>query len=302
VAWLTWGVLAISLAVTVIIALLLTAAIWRGRNAALQSLDGAQALARPVGGLNWIWIGVGLTSLVLLFSIVWTLWVLARVSAPPVKPAVTIEITGRQWWWQVRYLSDDPARVFTTANEIHIPTGVPVRFKLISGDVIHSFWVPALAGKTDVIPGQTNELWLDASKPGVYRGQCGEYCGVEHARMGFLVIAQTPAAFRAWWDHQLQPILPPVNGQSSAGAADFNAHCGSCHAVRGSDAAGVLGPDLSHFMTRRTIAAAMLANNRANLARWIRDPQGIKPGNMMQAPEISSAELSGILSYLQTLN
>ena len=302
VAWLTWGVLVISLAVTMIIALLLAAAIWRGHNAAIQNLDGAQALARPVGGLNWIWIGVGLSSLVLLFSIVWTLRVLARVSAPPVKPALTIEITGWQWWWRVRYLSDDPARVFTTANEIHIPAGVPVQFKLIGGDVIHSFWVPALSGKTDVIPGQTNELWLDAREPGVYRGQCGEYCGVEHAHMGFLVVAQTPAAFRAWWGHQLQSPLSSDDGQLSAGAADFNAHCGSCHAVRGTDAAGVLGPDLSHLMTRTTIAAAMLANNPTNLARWISDPQGVKPGNMMQAAEISPAELTDILTYLQTLN
>jgi len=302
VAWLTWGVLVISLAVTVIIALLLVAAIWHGHNAAIQNLDGAQTLARPVGGLNWIWIGVGLSSLVLLFSIVWTLRVLARVSAPPVKPALTIEITGRQWWWQVRYLSDDPARVFATANEIHIPVGVPVQFRLIGGDVIHSFWVPALSGKTDMIPGQTNELWLDAHEPGVYRGQCGEYCGVEHAHMGFLVVAQTPAAFRAWWDHQLQSPLSAADGQLAVGAADFNAHCGSCHAVRGTDAAGVLGPDLSHLMTRRTIAAAMLSNNPTNLARWIRDPQGVKPGNMMQAAEISPTELTGILTYLQTLN
>jgi cytochrome c oxidase subunit 2 len=276
-------------------------AIWRRSGIHLQAPGSLIELAGAEGGALWIWIGVGTSSLVLLASVVWTMRVLADVTSPSTRPALTIEVTGRQWWWQVRYLSDDPARVFFTANEIHIPTGVPVKFRLIGGDVIHSFWVPALSGKTDTIPGQTNESWLEASKPGTYKGQCTEYCGVEHAHMGLLVIAQAPAQFRAWYAHQLQSPAP-VAGEQLAGQEDFNMHCGSCHAIRGTDAAGVLGPDLSHLMTRKTIAAATLANTPENLTRWISDPQGVKPGALMQRPELSGAELADIRSYLDTLH
>jgi cytochrome c oxidase subunit 2 len=297
---LTWGVLLIAVAVIAIISLLVAGAIWRRPGIGMQAPGTRLELSGAEGGALWIWIGVGVSSLVLLASVVWTMRVLADVTSPSKRAALTIEVTGRQWWWQVRYLSDDPARIFATANEIHIPTGVPVKFKLIGGDVIHSFWVPALSGKTDTIPGQTNETWMEAAKPGTYHGQCTEYCGVEHAHMGLLVVAQPSAQFRAWYEHQLQSP-DPVGGQQAAGQVDFNVHCGSCHAVRGTDAAGVLGPDLSHLMTRKTIAAATLANTPENLTRWISDPQGVKPGALMQRPELSDSELAGIRTYLQTL-
>jgi cytochrome c oxidase subunit 2 len=296
---LTWGVTLISLAVVIIIALLLAGAIWR-RPGIVASPGTRLDVAPDTGGLQWLWIGVGLSSLVLLFSVVWTVAVIAEIASPPEKPAVSIEVTGHQWWWQVRYLSDDPSRIFTTANEIHIPTGRPVLFKLIGADVIHSFWVPALAGKTDVIPGQTNETWLEARKPGTYRGQCTEYCGIEHAKMGFIVIADKPADFAHWQAHQLQSA-PTPSGDAVAGEAVFNTHCGSCHAVRGTDAAGVLGPDLSHLMQRKTLGAGILPNDPADLAKWISDPQGIKPGNLMQKPELSGTELAQIDAYLETL-
>lgn len=300
--WLTWGVLAVSIAVVVIISLLVAAAIWRGRGMTVPSPGSQIALTSEQGGLNWIWIGVGISSLVLLASIVWTVEVLAAVNAPATKPATTIEITGHQWWWQVRYLSNDPARVFTTANEIHIPVGVPVRFLLIGGDVIHSFWIPQLSGKTDLIPGQTNETWLEANAPGIYRGQCTEYCGLEHARMGIVLIAQSAANYEAWASHQLQSPAQNSNGQIAAGMMNFNAYCGSCHTVRGTDAAGVLGPDLSHLMTRTTIAAGALPNTLDNLTRFITDPQGVKPGILMQKPELGTRELADIQAYLKTLN
>jgi cytochrome c oxidase subunit 2 len=299
---LTWGVLIISIAVIVIITFLLVGAIWRRPGIASQSPGTLIDIGSSAGGLSWLWIGVGISSVVLLASIVWTVVVLADINAPATKPPLTIEVTGHQWWWQVDYLNNDPSRVFATANEIHIPAGVPVRFLLIGGDVIHSFWVPALAGKTDTIPGQTNETWLEAHKPGVYLGQCTEYCGVEHARMGLVLIAQTPADFRAWYDHQLQSPAPNNNGQVAAGMANFNTHCGSCHTVRGTDAGGSLGPDLSHLMTRTTIAAAELPNTPANLKHFISDPQGVKPGILMQKPELSANELADIEAYLKTLN
>ena len=299
---LTWGVLIVSLAVTVIIALLVAGAIWRRPGLAMAQPGSRIEVAQPAGGMRWIWIGVSISTVVLLASVVWTMAVLAQVSLPATKPALTIEVTGRQWWWQVRYLSNDPSRIFTTANEIHIPTGMPVRFILIGGDVIHSFWVPALGGKTDTIPGQTNETWLEAHAPGTYRGQCTEYCGIEHAHMGLIVVAQTPRDFQAWWNHQLQSPVAQANGQVAAGLMAFNTHCGSCHAVRGTDSAGVLGPDLSHLMNRGTIAAGELPNDPQDLAHFITDPQGVKPGILMQKPELSANELADIQAYLKTLN
>ena len=302
VVGLTWGVLIISLAVIAIVSLLLAGAIWRRPGISAGEPGARLSVARPEGGISWITIGVGISSFVLVFTVVWTMVVLAKVTAPATRPPVTIEVTGRQWWWQVRYLSSDPSRIFSTANEIHIPTGVPVRFELIGGDVIHSFWVPALSGKTDTIPGQTNETWMEARVPGIYRGQCTEYCGIEHAKMSLVLIAQSPRDFETWWTHQLQSPAAPAGGDVATGQADFTVHCGSCHAVRGTDAAGILGPDLSHLMTRSTIAAGTLANTPANLARWISDPQGVKPGAMMQPPELSHAELAEIGAYLKTLD
>jgi len=296
---LTWGVLAISVAVVAIIGLLLVASIWHRPGLAGPSGE-KLAVSPEAGGIQWLWIGVGLSSLVLLFSIVWTVAVIAKITSPPSKPSVVIEVTGKQWWWQVRYLNDDPSRIFTTANEIHIPTGQPVLFKLIGGDVIHSFWVPALAGKTDTIPGQTNETWLEARVPGTYRGQCTEYCGIEHARMSLVVIAQSPRDFSAWRMHQLQASAAPA-GRAAAGEVEFNMHCGSCHAVRGTEAAGVLGPDLSHLMQRTIIAAGTLPNDPAHLTQWISDPQSVKPGVLMQKPELSGTELADIRAYLGTL-
>lgn len=295
---LTWGVIGVSVAVTAIIALLLALAIWRRPGIAQAP---RMAVGPDEGGTNFLWTGVGISTLALLATIVWTVAVLAQIGKPPAPPSLTIEVTAHQWWWQVRYLDPDARRVFTAANEIHIPTGTPVLFKLIGGDVIHSFWIPALAGKTDLIPGQTNELWLEADKPGTYRGQCTEYCGLEHAEMAFVVVAAMPRDFAAWRLHQMAPDTTPSGGTLASGAAYFGNKCGGCHAVRGSDAAGALGPDLSHFATRQTIAAGLLANTPRNLAAWIADPQAIKPGNLMQRPELSPEQRGQVVAYIETL-
>jgi cytochrome c oxidase subunit 2 len=297
---LTWGVMLVSIAVIVIISALVAIAVWR-KPSETQRTGEKMALMPDTGGTRWITIGVTLSTIVLLATVVWTMGVLAQVTSPATTPALTVEVTGHQWWWQVRYLSEDPSQVFSTANEIHIPAGQPVKFELIGGDVIHSFWVPALSGKTDLIPGQANETWLEAHKPGTYRGQCTEYCGIEHAKMAFLVVADTPADFEAWRRHQMQSPTPPANGAAQAGERQFGAHCGACHAVRGTDAAGMLGPDLSHLMQRKTIAAGILPNDPADLVRWMADPQRIKPGNLMQKPELAANERADILAYLKTL-
>jgi len=297
---LTWALIAVSVIVCLIIGGLVLAGVFRRPGLALPEPGSPMEVGPEGGGLSWLWIGVGLSSVVLVASIVWTVAVLAHIARPPAKPDTHIEVTAHQWWWQVNYVADDPALDFETANEIHIPVGRPVAFKLIGGDVIHSFWVPQLAGKTDLIPGQTNEMWLEASKPGVYRGQCAEYCGIEHAHMAFVVVAQSPEDFARWRAHQLQ-APPAPTGQAARGAEEFQMHCGGCHSVSGTQSGGDLGPNLSHLMQRRTLAAGMLPNDAAHLAQWISDPQNIKPGVNMQDPKLSRAELSDVLTYLVTL-
>jgi len=304
---LTWGMMAISVAVIVAIGVLLIWGTFRhadeDRDATPDRHDVTTApIARPRAGLEWIYVGVGISTVALLFSAVWTMYTMAEVHAPGVDPAVTIEITGHQWWWEGRYRNDDPSQIFTTANEFHIPVGEPVRFVLGSGDVIHSFWVPALFGKTDAIPGQVNRTWFQADEPGVYRGQCTEYCGAQHAKMGFTVVAQKPEAFEAWRKHQLAfAEEPPEDTAAARGEAIFMASCAGCHRVRGTVAGGALGPDLTHVASRGMIAAGALDNTKANLAGWIADPQHIKPGSRMPAMELSGPELNAVVSYVAGL-
>jgi cytochrome c oxidase subunit 2 len=291
---LTWGVLIVSVSVIAIIAFLVVAGVWR--RGAAASIGALREM--PVGGppgLSWIYIGVGLSGIALLATVIWTMWVLAKTYFPHQPAPLDITVTAHQWWWEARYAGAAPSETFVTANEIHIPTGTPVRFELKSADVIHSFWVPRLTGKTDLVPGQTNTTWLDASAPGIYRGQCGEYCGLQHAHMAFVVIAEAPQDFEAWRKHQIEPASPVLD------ASLFTVNCGSCHAVRGTDAGGVLGPDLSHLMSRRTIAAGTLINTPGNLSAWIADPQRIKPGNRMPRLDLTAPELKQIRTFLYGL-
>lgn len=298
---LTWGLLIISIVVCVVITLLVLAAIFRRRHAASVPAA-AIPPERGAGGISWIVIGVGISTVALLGSLVWTVVVLAAINGPPTKPGLTLEVTGQQWWWKARYLSDDASHTLTTANEFHIPIGVPVRVKLIGGDVIHSFWVPALSGKTDTIPGQTNITWIEADKPGRYEGQCTEYCGVEHGRMQFFVVAETPAEFHSWLDAQLKPAAAPVTPALARGEKEFVFRCGACHTIRGTKAGGAVAPDLTHLMSRKTIASGSLPNNVATLSGWIANPQALKPGTLMPTLYLSGPELTDIRSYLATLN
>jgi cytochrome c oxidase subunit 2 len=285
---LTWGMLAISIAVILIVAGLLAAAIWRRPSVA--EIDPA-ALREGVAAHNWLWIGVSFSALALLITVVWTVKVLADIQAPSTNPSITIEVMGRQWWWQVRYIGANPAEGFATANEIHIPTGQTIRLKLVGGDVIHSFWVPQLGGKMDAIPGQINETWLEADIPGTFTGQCTEYCGVQHSKMLLRVVAQMPADFHAWWEHQLAP--------ASGDARVFVTQCGGCHTMRGTEARGTLGPDLSHLMQRQTLASAVLPNDEEHLSRWITNPQSLKPGNLMPAVTLTRGEHDQIMTFLK---
>lgn len=300
---LNWGLTAISVLVCVIVGVLLLAGIFRKRPPLQPDDAGRLPLGRNIGGLRWIYIGTALTVLVLLGSTVWNTLTLAAVSAPQEKPGLTVKVTAHQWWWEVEYQDNAPSRIVVTANEIHIPVGKPVFFQLHSADVIHSFWVPRLGGKTDLIPGQVNKTWLQADHPGVYRGQCTEYCGAQHAHMALYVVAQEPAAFDAWREAQLQPAagVPEDNDQAARGSREFANHCGVCHAVHGTDAFGNLGPDLTHLMSRKTIAAGLLDNTMSNLQAWVADPQALKPGTLMPRVELSGTELQDVVAYLETL-
>ena len=293
---LTWGFIALSLAVVAIVTLLVVVGVVVRRQPPIP-VGQTAAVTRGGGGLGWISFGVGLTLVALVGSLAWTVAVMAQVGSPPTAPAVTLEITGHQWWWEARYVGADPSQTFVTANEIHIPVGRPVLVKLKGADVIHSFWIPALAGKTDTIPGRTNLTWLQADRPGTYRGQCTEYCGLQHAHMAAFVIAETPEAFEAWRQGQLRPA-PPAAPAAVSGEALFVARCGTCHRVRGTGAGGRLGPDLTHLMSRATLAAGVVPNTPAGLAGWIANPQALKPGARMPASGLDGVELGQVTAYL----
>jgi cytochrome c oxidase subunit 2 len=279
---------------------LILTAIFRRRVA-----GGPQDLVQGATPLRWIYIGTWLTVAVLLGVLVWTMTTVAAVVTPKDGPALSLDITGHQWWWEVRYLdTDHPSNIFNTANEIHIPVGKPIRINLHAADVIHSFWVPALSGKTDMIPGEVNTIWLQADRPGTYRGQCTEYCGKQHAHMAFTVIADEDQKFEAWRMAQVQGKTPLENDPAAIadGRRAFKAHCGACHTVRGTAAGGIVGPDLTHVMSRSTIAAGTLPNAPGWLAGWVADPQHIKPGAKMPVLDISGPEFHSVTTYLATLN
>jgi cytochrome c oxidase subunit 2 len=221
---------------------------------------------------------------------------------PPPHPDLTIDVSAHQWWWEVHYDADDPQLQFSTANEIHIPVGAKVLVRLTGADVIHSFWVPQLSGKTDTIPGQTNLSWMEARVPGRYRGQCGEFCGFQHARMSLEVVAESASDFQRWRAHQLQPAAMPTTPQQQRGEALVEYRCGLCHAIRGSMAEARSAPDLTHLMSRRMIAAGTIVNSPANLAEWVQDPQSVKPGNLMPDQGLTAQQLADVQSYLELLN
>jgi cytochrome c oxidase subunit 2 len=248
-------------------------------------------------------IATGLTVLILLGLTIVSVS-MGKIVSASVAPigSLTIEVTGTQWWWKVRYASDDPSRTLQTANEIHIPVGQPIAIRGNSDDVIHSFWVPSLQGKRDLIPGRTTLEWLQADRPGEYRGQCAEFCGLQHAHMAFWVIAEPPEQFNAWMDHELQPAAEPSDEKLKRGQEIFlKSACVLCHTIRGTDAAAQVGPDLTHFASRKTIAAGSLANSKGNLAGWIADPQNIKPGNHMATVPVQPAEMQPLIDYLESL-
>ena len=338
---LAWALLALTIVVAIIVTGLLIGALVRRRS---RTTD-AQLIADS-GGMRWVWIGTGLSTVGLFGALIYMLMTLESVAMPARTPRLVVDVTAYDWWWKIEYPDpsaptdathsgkpDDSERqssasaalhTVTTANELHIPVGEPVRVVLHSADVIHAFWVPQLAGKTQAIPGVTNEQWIQADRPGVYRGQCTQFCGEQHAHMAFEVVAEPREVFDAWLQAQRRPALTPdVAGTTARVSADvpaqvsaspdadhadwragqklFDARCAACHTIRGTDATGVQGPDLTHLDARRTIAAGTLINNNANQLEWITHAQQIKPDGLMPSIALDADDARALMAYLSLL-
>ena len=275
------------------------AALWavaRRRQTADDSPETSRRLTWIVGGATAITV---VTLIVLTVASV----VAGRGLLSPSGPgAVTIEVTGHQWWWDFRYQGTRPSEWVHSPNELHIPVGVPVVLKAESADVIHSFWVPNLHGKRDLTPGFATHTWIQADTPGVYRGQCAEFCGHQHAHMAFLVVAEPMDAFVRWLEHQRRSAPPPVTDAQRRGHDLFmSGPCVMCHTIRGTTAGSRVGPDLTHVAGRQTIAAGTLPMTRGHLAGWVVDSQSIKPGNRMPPNPMPGENLQALLDYLETL-
>jgi len=215
---------------------------------------------------------------------------------------LSITVTGNQWWWDVTYNSADTSKMVRTANELHLPVGVPVHIYLKSNDVIHSFWVPSLNGKQDLIPGRDNDITLVPRKVGIYRGQCAEYCGAQHAHMSLIVDVDSYSDFLKWWHHQLEEAPAPTTPLVQAGYNYVTSkQCSACHAIAGTPANGTVGPDLTHLASRRSIAAGQLPMGEGNLYGWVADPQSIKPGTHMPTIGLEPDQLHAVVAYLETL-
>jgi cytochrome c oxidase subunit 2 len=269
-------------------------AIARGRRGSSNATDAQIGRSVTVAG------GLSVAALLgLLFQSIVTGRALDTLRSPD---ALRIQVTGNQWWWDVQYEHAIPSRRVTTANEIHIPVGRAIRFDLLSTDVIHSLWIPSLQGKIDLVPGRLNELWLRADEPGIYRGQCAEYCGLQHAKMALVVVAEPPDDFERWLTANRAPASPPTTPEQQRGRDIFErGPCAMCHTIAGTSAGGRSAPDLTHLGSRSTIGAGTLPNTKGYLAGWIADPQHIKPGNRMPPTGLNGEELQAVLAYLETL-
>lgn len=215
----------------------------------------------------------------------------------PAAEELEVKVVGKQFWWEFQY----PEQGIVTANEMHIPVGTKIHLQLEAADVVHAFWVPKLGGKTDTIPGRTNYMWLQADEPGVYSGQCAEYCGTSHALMAFQVVAHEPEEFEQWVAQMKNPQTEAKTELAQEGEALFKQSCASCHAIEGTEYKGKAGPDLTGFANRNKLAAGILENNRENLKEWLKHPQEVKPGNPMPDLKLNDAQAEALAEYLHGL-
>lgn len=287
------GLWQVFLVVTLVFyALVLVGLAW----AVLRRREGGDAVART-GLLVW----VGLISATLI-GLTLASWLADRNMNRAPSTGLTVEITAHQWWWDVRYTSSNPSQTLRTSNELHLPAGVPVRVILKSADVIHSFWIPNLSGKQDLIPGRTNDIVITPEKVGLYRSQCAEFCGLQHAHMAFDVTIEPLSDFDKWWGQSLLPARAPVTPLEKAGYAYVTTReCSTCHNITGTPASGQVAPDLTHFASRLSIGAGTFPMNRGHLYAWLADPQRAKPGNKMPVIGLEPAELHAVATYLESL-
>jgi cytochrome c oxidase subunit 2 len=301
--WLYWVIFWICLAVYILVICAFTRAAAKTRVMSSKPLP---IITNPEGDRRAAWAvgsALGLTVLTLFVVLFLSVATGKKVEGLTSKNPVTIDVTGHQWWWEIRYPDTQADQTVTTANEIHVPIDTPVVILTHSADVIHSFWPPNLSGKRDLLPGYSSAFWFKVEKPGVYRGQCAEFCGLQHAHMGFSVIAEPADDFAAWKQQQVKPAQDPAGTEQTRGREVFLTHaCVLCHTVRGTVASSNYGPDLTHIASRQMIAAETLRNTPGNLAGWIVDPQGIKPGNKMAPNPLASDDLEALITYLQTLH
>lgn len=246
------------------------------------------------------WIGVISVALV---ALTFASWFADRsMNRTAAHPTLTVELTAHQWWWDVQYSDGNPKDLLRTSNELHLPVGVPVRVILKSSDVIHSFWIPNISGKQDMIPGRVNDIFITPTKVGVYRGQCAEFCGIQHAHMAFDVTVEPREQFEKWWGNALRPAANPVTPLQKAGY-DYvtSRECSTCHNIAGTPAMGQVAPDLTHFASRRSIGAGTYPMTTGHLYAWIADPQGAKPGNKMPIIGLEPNELHAVAAYVGSL-
>jgi cytochrome c oxidase subunit II len=292
-----WVMFWLGTAVYIAVALLLGYALIRGRRRARD------ADRSPINE-RWFFTVAGLVipSIIITIVLVDSTRTGQAVINPPGPPVLTIDVIGHQYWWEVRY----PEQGIVTANEIHVPAGQPVELRLTSADVIHSFWVPQLAGKRDLNPGKENVTWIQADEPGVYFGQCAEFCGVQHALMAMLLIAMPQDEFDQWVEDRLAATPEPDEEQLIRGAEVFvDAGCGHCHAIGDiveEPPTGFPGPDLTHFGSRQTLGSGIIENNPENLAIWVTNPHLMKPGVRMPVTDIEPDDLEALVAFLLSLD
>ena len=300
IAGLWWITVAICAAVFVAILVALLVALRRAPRATPQTPPDITPLHAPEKRAVSVVVGALALSIVgLSVLLVASVGVDRALAQLPLNDAVNLEITAKQWWWDVHYDDADPSRAFSTANEIVVPVGRPVLVKLKADDVIHSFWVPNLHGKKDLIPGRIATTQFIADRAGTYRGQCAEFCGLQHAFMAFIVTAVPPEQYERWADAQRKPAAEPSGDAAKHGRDLFlSGTCMMCHAIQGTPANAHKGPDLTHVASRATLAAGTIPNTAERLAAWISDPQKIKPGVNMPSHHVAREDLDALVAYV----
>lgn len=294
IARLWWLMFLVCTGVFVIVMAFVAIAVARGRGAHTNDEERGLTLG--------VVTGVSLTIAILFVLLVASVWTDRTIASLGAASAVSISVKGHQWWWEIDYEDAIANRRVKTANDIHIPIGRPVVLKVTSSDVIHSFWVPNLHGKRDLVPGYVTAIWIQADRPGLYRGQCAEFCGFQHANMALFVTAENNDQFEGWLANQRKPAMEPETESQRHGREVFLATtCTQCHTIRGTIAGAILGPDLTHVGSRAALAAGTLPNTRGHLAGWIVDSQGIKPGNRMPPNGLAGSDLQALLEYMENL-